>query len=278
MGYLVVVASAALLAVMRRRGRPPRPAAFVDTAPRRRLRRVHRVRRARAHHAAGRPGRGADRPRPGHSPTRCSPTSPETSADALGAAGGGRRRRGDAVGVAPARRGRPGPAARQPGPPAARDRVRRRRSSAAPGSTSGVDGLARAGCWRWSMVAWSSSPRWSSTRCSPRRSAPGTDGAPFSAVLRNEVRAQIGIGSAIGATGALIALAATIMGFWALPVFVVPLLLTQFSFRRYAAIRAVDPADDPGALPGDRARRLHRDRALRPGQRRCPWRSGGSSA
>ena len=65
----------------------------------------------------------------------------------------------------------------------------------------------------------------------------GADGAPFSAVLRNEVRAQIGIGSAIGATGALIALAATIMGVWALPVFVVPLLLTQFAFRRYAAIR-----------------------------------------
>ena len=65
----------------------------------------------------------------------------------------------------------------------------------------------------------------------------GTDRAPFSAVLRNETRAQVGIGSAIGATGALIALAATIMGSWALPVFVVPLLLTQFSFRRYAAIR-----------------------------------------
>jgi hypothetical protein len=65
----------------------------------------------------------------------------------------------------------------------------------------------------------------------------GADGAPFSAVLRNEVRAQIGIGSAIGATGALIALAATIMNLWALPVFVVPLLLTQFAFRRYAAIR-----------------------------------------
>jgi len=63
------------------------------------------------------------------------------------------------------------------------------------------------------------------------------DRAPFVAVLRNEVRAQIGIGSAIGATGALIALAATIMGNWALPVFVVPLLLTQFAFRRYAAIR-----------------------------------------
>lgn len=65
----------------------------------------------------------------------------------------------------------------------------------------------------------------------------GADGAPFGAVLRNEVRAQAGIGSAIGATGALVALAATIMGGWALPLFVVPLLLTQFSFRRYAAIR-----------------------------------------
>lgn len=65
----------------------------------------------------------------------------------------------------------------------------------------------------------------------------GADRAPFGAVLRNEVQAQVGIGSAIGATGALIALAATIMGGYALPVFVVPLLLTQFAFRRYAAIR-----------------------------------------
>ena len=65
----------------------------------------------------------------------------------------------------------------------------------------------------------------------------GADRAPFNAVLRNEIRAQAGIGSAIGATGALLALAASIMGSWALPVFVVPLLLTQFSFRRYAAIR-----------------------------------------
>jgi hypothetical protein len=65
----------------------------------------------------------------------------------------------------------------------------------------------------------------------------GADRAPFVAVLRNEVRAQAGIGSAIGATGALIALAASIMGVWALPVFVVPLLLTQFAFRRYSAIR-----------------------------------------
>lgn len=66
----------------------------------------------------------------------------------------------------------------------------------------------------------------------------GTDRAPFLAVLRNEAQAQLGIGAAIGATGALIALAAGIMGAWALPVFVIPLLLTQFSFRRYASIRA----------------------------------------
>ncbi len=64
------------------------------------------------------------------------------------------------------------------------------------------------------------------------------DRAPFLAVLRNEAQASVGIGAAIGATGALIALAAGTMGAWALPVFVIPLLLTQFSFRRYAAIRA----------------------------------------
>jgi hypothetical protein len=63
------------------------------------------------------------------------------------------------------------------------------------------------------------------------------DRAPYLPALRNETSAQLGIGSAIGATGALIALAAAIMGGWALPVFVIPLLLTQFSFRRYAAIR-----------------------------------------
>ena len=34
------------------------------------------------------------------------------------------------------------------------------------------------------------------------------------------------------------ALAVAVAGLWALPVFCVPLLLTQFSFRRYAAVRA----------------------------------------
>ncbi len=62
--------------------------------------------------------------------------------------------------------------------------------------------------------------------------------APYLRSLRDELRASTGIGSAIGATGVLIALAMSTMGGWALPVFAVPLLLTQFSFRRYAAVRS----------------------------------------
>ena len=60
--------------------------------------------------------------------------------------------------------------------------------------------------------------------------------APFRTAIVDEFRALVGISSAIAATGVLIALAAPIMGYWALPVFAVPLLLTQFSFRRYATI------------------------------------------
>jgi hypothetical protein len=66
----------------------------------------------------------------------------------------------------------------------------------------------------------------------------GREHIPFLAAARDEFRALLGIGSAIGATGVLIALAAQAMGFWALPVFALPLLVAQFSFRRYAAIRA----------------------------------------
>jgi hypothetical protein len=60
----------------------------------------------------------------------------------------------------------------------------------------------------------------------------------FVVALRDEVRAQLGIGAAIGSTGVLIALAARPLGLWALPVFTVPLLVTQVSFRRFSAIRA----------------------------------------
>ncbi len=64
------------------------------------------------------------------------------------------------------------------------------------------------------------------------------DRSPFRRAFLDEARASVGIGSAITATGVLIALAAGSMGWVALAVFSVPLLLTQFSFRRYAAIRA----------------------------------------
>lgn len=61
---------------------------------------------------------------------------------------------------------------------------------------------------------------------------------PFGPLLRDELRALLGIGSAVCATGAVMALAVAVVGLWALPVFSLPLLLTQMSFRRYAAVRA----------------------------------------
>ncbi|MFF3344119.1 HD-GYP domain-containing protein [Streptomyces sp. NPDC002779] len=63
-------------------------------------------------------------------------------------------------------------------------------------------------------------------------------GWPFGPLLRDELRALIGIGSAVCVTGAVMALAVAVVGLWALPVFCLPLLLTQLSFRRYAAVRA----------------------------------------
>ncbi|WP_424921271.1 HD-GYP domain-containing protein [Streptomyces sp. wa1] len=60
---------------------------------------------------------------------------------------------------------------------------------------------------------------------------------PFGPRLRDELRALSGIGPAVGATGAVMALGVAVVGLWALPVLCVPLLLTQVSFRRYAAVR-----------------------------------------
>ncbi|MFF1713270.1 HD-GYP domain-containing protein [Streptomyces sp. NPDC058268] len=60
---------------------------------------------------------------------------------------------------------------------------------------------------------------------------------PFGPILRDELRAMLGIGSAVCATGAVMALAVAVAGLWALPVFSLPLLLTQLSFGRYAAVR-----------------------------------------
>ncbi|MEU3465138.1 HD domain-containing protein [Streptomyces sp. NPDC006733] len=63
-------------------------------------------------------------------------------------------------------------------------------------------------------------------------------GHPFAPVLRDEVRALATIGSAVCAGGVVMALAVGVAGLWALPVFSLPLLLTQVSLRRHAAIRA----------------------------------------
>jgi response regulator RpfG family c-di-GMP phosphodiesterase len=56
-------------------------------------------------------------------------------------------------------------------------------------------------------------------------------------MLNDEMRAALGLGLAMGATGVLIALATPSMHLYALPIFCIPLVLTQFAFRRYAAIR-----------------------------------------
>jgi acid phosphatase family membrane protein YuiD len=61
---------------------------------------------------------------------------------------------------------------------------------------------------------------------------------PFGPLLRDQLRARLGIGSAVCATGAVMSLAVAVVGLWALPVFSLPLLLTQLSCRRYAAVRA----------------------------------------
>ncbi|MEV7996488.1 HD domain-containing protein [Streptomyces sp. NPDC086077] len=62
-------------------------------------------------------------------------------------------------------------------------------------------------------------------------------GWPFGPLLRDELHRMLGIGSAVCATGAVMALAVAVVGLWALPVFCLPLLLTQVSLRRYAAVR-----------------------------------------
>ncbi|WP_119291835.1 HD domain-containing protein [Streptomyces sp. YIM 130001] len=60
---------------------------------------------------------------------------------------------------------------------------------------------------------------------------------PYGPLLRDQLRAMTGIVSAVGATGAVMALSVAVGGLWALPVFCVPLLLTQLAFRRYTEVR-----------------------------------------
>ncbi len=63
------------------------------------------------------------------------------------------------------------------------------------------------------------------------------DHRPFWRSLVDEVRQGAGLGAALAASGTLIALAERPMGVVALPVFLIPLVLTQFAIRRYAGIR-----------------------------------------
>jgi len=63
-------------------------------------------------------------------------------------------------------------------------------------------------------------------------------GLRFAPALEDQLRSLAGIGSAVVATGLLLSLLAGEVGLWALPLFCVPLLLAQASFRRAAAVRA----------------------------------------
>jgi len=62
-------------------------------------------------------------------------------------------------------------------------------------------------------------------------------GIAFGYAARDEAVSGAALWAAVGATGITTALATPSMQLYALPTFCVPLLLTQFAFRRYAAIR-----------------------------------------
>ncbi|MGZ4600394.1 HD-GYP domain-containing protein [Oryzihumus sp.] len=64
------------------------------------------------------------------------------------------------------------------------------------------------------------------------------DHARFPRVLSDELRAASGLATALSTTGALIALAERPLGVIAIPLFLFPLVLTQFAVRRYASVRA----------------------------------------
>lgn len=58
---------------------------------------------------------------------------------------------------------------------------------------------------------------------------------PFPASLRDELVVMGRIGMAMGVGGVLLAAGTSLVGLWAPPLVVVPLLLTQFAFRRFAS-------------------------------------------
>ena len=58
---------------------------------------------------------------------------------------------------------------------------------------------------------------------------------PFPAALRDELSVLARIGLGMGISGVLLAASTSLIGLWAVPLVVVPLLLTQFAFRRFAS-------------------------------------------
>lgn len=58
---------------------------------------------------------------------------------------------------------------------------------------------------------------------------------PFPAALRDELGVTARIGMAMAISGMLLAAGTSIAGLWAPPLVLVPLLLTQFAFRRYSS-------------------------------------------
>ncbi|MGW6200288.1 HD-GYP domain-containing protein [Kribbella sp. NPDC055110] len=60
-------------------------------------------------------------------------------------------------------------------------------------------------------------------------------GKPFPAALRDELGVTARIGMAMAISGMLLAAGTSIAGLWAPPLVLVPLLLTQFAFRRYSS-------------------------------------------
>ena len=62
--------------------------------------------------------------------------------------------------------------------------------------------------------------------------------ARFMVSLGDELRIQVPLGAAVGASALLIALATEAMGLVALALLIAPLLVTQTAFRRYAGIRS----------------------------------------
>lgn len=91
-------------------------------------------------------------------------------------------------------------------------------------------------------------------------------GWPYGPLLRDELRAQLGIGSAICATGVVMALGVAGAGLWALPVFSVPLLLTQMSFHRITAIRTTYRQTITSLARATEIAKLHPARPLPPGR------------